>query len=200
MSDIFGGDSGAVERDIDELQAQMAAVPASQLATVLSYDELSQSGSARTASGSIVQFKNWTGNPLIVNTRVFVLTKDAVNYVIATEETISGWASIQTVMYRPAAETVVSLRSEDAGKLMITQRTTGEVQVPIPHDLSLRPGQSIDFIRGAAAEVRFLAAGIPGQLVYVNSTPGLRLQSQWSAATLICVAANTYVLVGDLKA
>jgi hypothetical protein len=199
MSDIFSGDNGSVERDIDELQAQMASVPSSQLATVTSYDGFSQSGSARTASGSIVQFKNWTGNTLFANTSVLLLTKDSVNYVVATEKTVSGWASVQTVMYRPTNETIYLPTKSDVGKLVVTALTTGEVQVTVTHDLAMTPGQSIDFIRGSDAQVRFLAAGTPTQPVTLNATPGRRLQSQWSAATLICIAANTYVLVGDLK-
>jgi hypothetical protein len=34
----------------------------------------------------------------------------------------------------------------------------------------------------------------------VNGTPGLKLRARYSAATLICLASNTYLLVGDLSA
>jgi hypothetical protein len=34
----------------------------------------------------------------------------------------------------------------------------------------------------------------------VNGTPGLKLRARYSAATLLCVAADSYVLLGDLKA
>jgi len=34
----------------------------------------------------------------------------------------------------------------------------------------------------------------------VNGTPGLKLRAQYSAATLLCVGADTYVLLGDLSA
>jgi hypothetical protein len=34
----------------------------------------------------------------------------------------------------------------------------------------------------------------------VNGTPGLKLRAQYSAATVLCVGADSYVLVGDVKA
>jgi hypothetical protein len=34
----------------------------------------------------------------------------------------------------------------------------------------------------------------------VNGTPGLKLRARYSAATLLCVGADDYVLLGDLKA
>jgi hypothetical protein len=34
----------------------------------------------------------------------------------------------------------------------------------------------------------------------VNGTPGLRLRARYSAATVLCVGTDTYVVLGDLKA
>jgi hypothetical protein len=44
-----------------------------------------------------------------------------------------------------------------------------------------------------------IAAVTPGTTT-VNSTPGLKLRAQWSSATLIKRAADTWVVVGDLAA
>jgi hypothetical protein len=147
-----------------------------------------------------VQFKNWSGSELFKNAKVLIITKDFVNYVVGTEQTLSGWASTQTIVNRPTSETVISLSSEYVGNLITINNTTGEVQIPVTHDLVLSPGQSIDFLRKGAAEVRFLAAGTPTQVVTLNSTPGLRMRSQWSACTLMCIGLNQYVVIGDLKA
>ena len=44
------------------------------------------------------------------------------------------------------------------------------------------------------------AATVTGAVgVTVNATPGLNLRAQWSAATLLKRAANTWVLMGDLS-
>jgi hypothetical protein len=36
--------------------------------------------------------------------------------------------------------------------------------------------------------------------VTLNGTPDLKLRARYSAATLVCTASDTYVLVGDLSA
>jgi hypothetical protein len=36
--------------------------------------------------------------------------------------------------------------------------------------------------------------------VTINATPGLKLRTQWSSATLIKRAENTWVAIGDLSA
>ena len=41
---------------------------------------------------------------------------------------------------------------------------------------------------------------VQGSGATVVGTPGLALRAQYSAATIYCVAANTYVVIGDLSA
>jgi hypothetical protein len=41
---------------------------------------------------------------------------------------------------------------------------------------------------------------IAGAGVTINGTPGLKLRAQWSSATLIKRATNTWVAIGDLSA
>jgi hypothetical protein len=36
--------------------------------------------------------------------------------------------------------------------------------------------------------------------VTVNSTPGLKLRTQWSSATILKRAENSWIVYGDLKA
>ncbi len=57
-------------------------------------------------------------------------------------------------------------------------------------------GTSIDVLQVGAGQVTI--AGAVG--VTVNSTPGLKLRTQWSSATLFKRAENTWVVMGDLSA
>lgn len=41
---------------------------------------------------------------------------------------------------------------------------------------------------------------VGGAGVTINATPGLKLRTQWSSATLIKRATDTWVAVGDLSA
>jgi hypothetical protein len=64
--------------------------------------------------------------------------------------------------------------------------------------LSLSAGQRIDFIwLGAATSVGFTAAGSPSTATLTIAGQNF-LRLRYSAATLLCTAANTYVLIGDV--
>lgn len=69
------------------------------------------------------------------------------------------------------------------------------ITVPLDSTTNFPIGTRITILRantGAAT-----VAGAVG--VTVNATPGLNLRAQWSAATLLKRAANTWVLMGDLS-
>jgi len=67
----------------------------------------------------------------------------------------------------------------------------------IPSDTSFWPiGAVVDVIQTSGSQVT--VAGASG--VTVNATPGLKLRAQWSSATVLKRAANTFVVLGDLSA
>jgi peptidoglycan hydrolase CwlO-like protein len=69
--------------------------------------------------------------------------------------------------------------------------------ITIPADNSFWPvGASMDVIQTGSSQVT--VAGGAG--VTVNATPGLKLRAQWSSATILKRAANTFVVMGDLSA
>ncbi len=57
-------------------------------------------------------------------------------------------------------------------------------------------GTSIDILQTGAGQVTIAGAGG----VTVNATPGLKLRTQWSSATLMKRATDSWVVVGDLTA
>jgi len=67
--------------------------------------------------------------------------------------------------------------------------------ITVNSSLGLTAGQSIDILQLGAGQVTIAGSGTT-----VNGTPGLKLRAQYSAATVYCTAANTYVVVGDLSA
>ena len=71
------------------------------------------------------------------------------------------------------------------------------ITLTIPTDASvLFPiGTSITIVQTGAGQVTVSGAGLT-----LNSTPGLKLRTQWSSATLIKRSANTWVVIGDLVA
>jgi hypothetical protein len=63
---------------------------------------------------------------------------------------------------------------------------------------------SVAFPIGTAITILQTGAGqitvVPVSGVTINSTPGLKIRTQWAAASLIKRATDTWVLVGDLAA
>lgn len=84
----------------------------------------------------------------------------------------------------------------DDGIIIETNSTSAVIiSIPLESTVAFPIGTKITVIRantGAAS-----VAGVSG--VTVNATPGLNLRAQWSAATLLKRAANTWLLMGDLS-
>jgi len=85
----------------------------------------------------------------------------------------------------------------DDGIIIETNSTSAVIiTVPLDSTTNFPIGSKITIIRansGAAS-----VAGATGA-VTINATPGLVLRAQWSAATLLKRAANSWLLMGDLS-
>jgi hypothetical protein len=78
---------------------------------------------------------------------------------------------------------------------MVTLNNASAVTVTVGTSLGLSAGQSIDLLSLGAGIVTVAAGGAT-----LNGTPGLKLRTQYSVASLFCIATNSYVLIGDLSA
>jgi hypothetical protein len=101
------------------------------------------------------------------------------------------WASAQTVQTETGNYTLLTA---DAGDLIIIDSASNR-DVTVDGSLDLAPGQRIDLLRLGTGEVTVVPSGAT-----VNGTPGLKLRAQYSAATVLCIGTDDYILLGDLKA
>ena len=111
-------------------------------------------------------------------------------------QTKEGVPSRTPIIQKTAAYTLSALTERDS--LVEVSHTGGSaVNVTIPADSALNfpIGTSIDVLQTNTGSVAIAGAGG----VTVNATPGLTLRTQWSSATLMKRAANTWVVYGDLK-
>jgi hypothetical protein len=111
-------------------------------------------------------------------------------------QTKEGVPSRTPIIQKTAAYTLGALTERDS--LIEVSHTGGSaVNVTIPADSTLNfpVGTSIDVLQTNTGGVAIAA----GAGVTVNATPGLTLRTQWSSATLLKRAANTWVVYGDLK-
>ena len=85
----------------------------------------------------------------------------------------------------------------DLAKL-ITMDNGSPMTLTVPENASVAfaVGDRIDILRKGAGTLTIAGTGSAS----VNATPGLKLRAQWSSATLVKLATNTWVLIGDLAA
>jgi hypothetical protein len=141
-----------------------------------------------------------TGAPAALNTldELAAALGDDANFA-ATVTTSIGLKvdSLTPISQKTASYTLSSLTERDD---LIEMNSASAITLSIPTDATLNYpiGTSIDILQTGAGQVT-IAAVTPGTTT-VNATPGLKLRTTWSSATLFKRAANTWVVFGDLSA
>lgn len=111
-----------------------------------------------------------------------------------TNKTIT--APISTVATNPQTASY-TLVLGDASKIVEVSNAAGTtLTIPTNASVAFPVGTQIVVLQTGAGQVT--VAGAAG--VTVNGTPGLKLRAQWSVATLIKRATNTWVVAGDVVA
>ena len=104
--------------------------------------------------------------------------------------------SLTPISQKTASYTLSSLTERDD---LIEMGSASPITLTIPTDATLNYpiGTSIDILQTGAGQVTIAPVS---ETVTVNATPGLKLRTTWSSATLLKRAANTWVVFGDLTA
>jgi len=104
----------------------------------------------------------------------------------------------ETIPLNAQTGTTYTLVAGDAGYLVtLTNAASITLTVPLNSSVAFATGTQITITQSGAGTVT--VAGAVG--VTINSADGdLKLRSQWSAATLIKIATNSWILIGDIKA
>jgi hypothetical protein len=108
----------------------------------------------------------------------------------------NGTIALNEVTFNTQTATY-TLALSDSGKMV--QMNVGSANILyVPTDASVNfpIGTSIDILQIGSGKTQI--AAVSSGTTTINSANGLYLRAQWSAATLIKRAANTWVLVGDI--
>jgi hypothetical protein len=90
-----------------------------------------------------------------------------------------------------------TLALSDSGKMIeMNVGSANNLTVPADNTVNFPVGTSIDILQVGSGQTTI----VPDSGVTINRASGLKLRLQWSAATLIKRAANTWVAIGDLSA
>jgi hypothetical protein len=193
------GDTFTISRG----EAGTAAVSHSTGATVkhvlTSSDLTSFETGTATANAAIPKSTVTTKGDLIVATASSTVTRVAVganNTVLTADSAVASgvkWASPDLSMTISAKTNNYTLVVTDINKL-ITMTSSSATAITVPNGV---------FTTGQQINVASLGTGITtiasdGTTV-VDGTPGLNLRAQYSTATIICTATNTFLVAGDLS-
>lgn len=110
-------------------------------------------------------------------------------------QTKQGVPSITTITPRTASYTLSNLDERDT-IIEISNASATTLTIPTNASVAYPVGTTLDIIQTGSGQVTIAGAGG----VTVNATPGLKLRTQWSSATLLKRAENTWLVYGDLTA
>lgn len=110
-------------------------------------------------------------------------------------QTKEGVASRTPIVQKTASYTLSALTERDS---LIEMGSSSALTLTIPANSAVAypVGTSIDILQTSTGQVTIAA----GAGVTVNATPGLKLRTTWSSATLFKRATDTWVVYGDLTA
>jgi hypothetical protein len=132
----------------------------------------------------------------ITSASVSNLNASAITATSLNGVSVSSIISSSTLSIIPAKTTAYTIQLGDKDKFL---ELNGTFTISIPTDevTNFPIGSQVNILNIGSGVITI--AAVTGGTTTVNGTPGLILRAQWSGATLIKRAANSWVVAGDLK-
>jgi len=152
--------------------------------------------SAKLANNAVVEARIASAQ---ISTRTLQssLTLTTPTIGVATATSIAATGNVVYHVATNAQTASYTLVLTDDGKVV-------EMNVASGNNLTVPPNSSVAFPVGTQIMIIQIGAGqttlVAGAGVTVNSTPGLKLRAQYSSATLLKRATDTWYATGDLTA
>jgi hypothetical protein len=130
---------------------------------------------------------------------------NSLSYFGAGEVTLTGTqtltnktltAPIITLATNAQAASYTLVLTDQSDIVEISNGSANTLTVPLNSSVAFPTGTVITVLQTGAGQTTITPTGG----VTINGTPGLKLRAQWSSATLIKRATDTWVAIGDLSA
>jgi hypothetical protein len=146
---------------------------------------------ASEPTGNVIDFATATYDNLKLAT-----VEPTVGVVFADgTQSKEGVASRTPILQKTASYTLSALTERDS-MIEVNSSSATTVTIPLNSAVAYPVGTSIDILQTGSGQVTIGATGG----VTINATPGFKLRTQWSSATLFKRATDTWVIFGDLTA
>jgi hypothetical protein len=130
---------------------------------------------------------------------------NSLGYIGDGNVTLTGTQTLTNKTLTAPIITIATTSDSGSGYTLVLtdQSKVIEMSNGSGNTLTIPTNSSVAFPIGTTITVLQVGSGqttIAGAGVTINGTPGLKLRAQWSSATLIKRATNTWVAIGDLSA
>lgn len=125
----------------------------------------------------------------------------AITDITNLSSTISGLATIYSPLnltINSKTSTYTLLLEDSANQIEMNVTSGNTLYVPTDSSVNFPKGTTIIVVQTGTGQTT-IAPVTPGTTT-INGTPGLKLRTQWSTATLVKRAANLWIAFGDLSA
>jgi len=146
-------------------------------------------------------------NPEKIAGTAVVLTDQAVitSYMIEDGTITDGDINADAAIGRnKLANPLTNAQAANYTLVLADRNKIVEMNVETANTLTVPPNSTVSFAVGTHITIIQTGAGqttlTEGAGVTINATPGKKMRAQWSGATLIKRATDTWVLIGDLSA
>jgi len=152
------------------------------------------SGKYLTTNGTDTSWENVDALPSQSGNAGKYLTTDGTN---PSWDTLDLSTKADKLLSTNAQTASYTLVLSDADKMVeMNVGSANNLTVPLNSSVAYPVGTQINILQTGTGQTTIVATGG----VTINATPGLKLRTQWSSATLIKRATDTWVAIGDLVA
>jgi hypothetical protein len=128
----------------------------------------------------------------------FLATPSSSNFASMITDEIGTGNVVLSELATSAQTASYTLVAADKAKMVeMNVASANTLTVPLNSSVAFPVGTQITVLQTGAGQTTITPATVG---VTINGTPGLKLRTQWSSATLIKRATDTWVLIGDLSA
>jgi hypothetical protein len=129
------------------------------------------------------------------NVATFLATPSSANFAsMISDEIGTGNVLLSDMATNAQAASYTLVLTDKAKVVEMSNASANNLTVPLNATVAFPVGTQIHIVQSGAGQTTVVATGG----VTINTATTLKLRAQWSAATLIKRAENTWVLVGDL--